>query len=146
MDRYHATHVCNHSDDSGRYAYSSQPPICKWNLQTFAEDLSAHIDVTKTKAIVEEIFDPAYSTRYRALMRAKLGLRHATEADNSEDDALVVSLLETMQGTAADFTNTFRVLRFGARGEGGGRGGRGVAFGLGLRLGLGLREGLWVWF
>jgi uncharacterized protein YdiU (UPF0061 family) len=112
LDRYNAGHVCNRSDDSGRYAYDCQPPICKWNLNVLAADLAAHVDNDKTEAIVEEVFDAHYAETYRGLMRKKLGLQFATEEDNAADDALFTTLFDTMQATAADFTNTFRTLRY----------------------------------
>ena len=34
--RYDPDHVCNASDTAGRYSYSKQPEVCKWNLQKLA--------------------------------------------------------------------------------------------------------------
>ncbi|CAG2181014.1 unnamed protein product, partial [Oppiella nova] len=39
MDRFDWDHVCNTSDEGGRYSYAKQPEICKWNLFKFAEAL-----------------------------------------------------------------------------------------------------------
>ena len=112
LDRYNAGHICNRSDDSGRYAYDCQPPICKWNLKVLASDLAAHVDSDKTERIVEEVFDARFASTYRRLMREKLGIQHASSDDDDQDDALFTALFDTMQTTAADFTNTFRTLRW----------------------------------
>lgn len=45
LDRYDPEHVCNTSDDSGRYSYSAQPQICRWNCMKLAEALSVRITV-----------------------------------------------------------------------------------------------------
>jgi uncharacterized protein YdiU (UPF0061 family) len=39
LDRYDPSHICNRSDDRGRYAYDQQPSICKWNLKKLSEAL-----------------------------------------------------------------------------------------------------------
>lgn len=62
------------------------------------------------------IFDSTFSQAYRDQMRRKLGIRFATAEDDDKDDLLVTRLLETMHMTSADFTNTFRMLRWVKRG------------------------------
>ena len=44
MDQYHPKTVFSSIDKLGRYAYSNQPPITKWNLTRFAECLIPLID------------------------------------------------------------------------------------------------------
>jgi uncharacterized protein YdiU (UPF0061 family) len=44
-------------------------------------------------------------------MRRKLGILHASSADDEADRSLIVNLMETMQQAAADYSNTFRLLR-----------------------------------
>ena len=39
MDQFDPKHICNHSDNEGRYRYEAQPEICKWNLGKLAEAL-----------------------------------------------------------------------------------------------------------
>lgn len=56
-------------------------------------------------------FDKTYDDAYRQQMRRKLGIRFAESSNDREDDLLVADLLEIMQNTGADFTNTFRALR-----------------------------------
>lgn len=94
--RYDPDHVCNASDNTGRYAYSKQPDVCKWNLQKLAEALEPELPRERGEAIVAEEFDPEFRRHYLRKMRGKLGL---VRAELDEDGALVAGLLETMRLT-----------------------------------------------
>ena len=59
LDRYDPGHVCNHSDDSGRYDYQSQPSICRWNCLKLAEAIQAALPLSKAKQELE-IFDQEF--------------------------------------------------------------------------------------
>ncbi|KAM5250604.1 protein adenylyltransferase SelO, mitochondrial [Hipposideros larvatus] len=107
LDRYDPDHVCNASDNAGRYAYSKQPEVCKWNLQKLAEALEPELPLELAEAILAEDYDAEFRRHYLHKMRRKLGL---IQAACEEDAALVAQLLETMQQTGADFTNTFYLL------------------------------------
>ncbi|MDC0982346.1 YdiU family protein, partial [Candidatus Pelagibacter sp.] len=50
MDQYHPKTVFSSIDKLGRYAYSNQPPITKWNLTRFAECLIPLIDKNEDTA------------------------------------------------------------------------------------------------
>uniref|UniRef100_A0A670YIC5 Selenoprotein O n=2 Tax=Pseudonaja textilis TaxID=8673 RepID=A0A670YIC5_PSETE len=107
MDRYDPEHICNGSDNSGRYAYNKQPEICKWNLTKFAEALVPELPLEISMPILEEEYDAEFEKHYLQIMRRKLGL---IQLQIDEDHKLVLELLETMHITGADFTNTFRLL------------------------------------
>uniref|UniRef100_A0A8C5RQN2 Selenoprotein O n=1 Tax=Laticauda laticaudata TaxID=8630 RepID=A0A8C5RQN2_LATLA len=107
MDRYDPEHICNGSDNSGRYAYNKQPEICKWNLTKFAEALVPELPLEISMPILEEEYDVEFEKHYLQIMRRKLGL---IQLQIDEDNKLVLELLETMHITGADFTNTFRLL------------------------------------
>uniref|UniRef100_A0A0D9QYB4 Selenoprotein O n=2 Tax=Chlorocebus sabaeus TaxID=60711 RepID=A0A0D9QYB4_CHLSB len=107
LDRYDPDHVCNASDNTGRYAYSKQPEVCKWNLQKLAEALQPELPLELGEAILAEEFDAEFQRHYMQKMRRKLGL---VRLELEEDKALVSKLLETMHLTGADFTNTFFLL------------------------------------
>ncbi|CAH2278204.1 Hypothetical predicted protein [Pelobates cultripes] len=107
MDRYDPDHICNGSDNMGRYAYNKQPEICKWNLGKLAESLVPELPVEISQSIIDEEYDSEFQRWYMQKMRKKLGL---IQAELEEDSSLISDLLETMNKTGADFTNTFRVL------------------------------------
>ena len=111
MNAYRPDTVFSSIDHAGRYAYGNQPAIAQWNLARFAETLLPLLDSDQEKAIAiaSEVLGeyPALFERYwLAGMRKKLGLQTA-EAGDVE---LIRSLLDWMQKSRADFTNTFRDL------------------------------------
>ena len=99
------SHVCNHSDDSGRYAYNMQPGIAHWNLYCLAEALLPLIDMDEAEAALHE-FQPAFERSYLAHMRRKLGLA----TDQAQDAALIQDALDLLHAERADFTTFFRSL------------------------------------
>ena len=54
LDRYDPHHICNHSDESGRYDFQSQPSVCEWNLNRLAEDMAPLADKDALDAIRKE--------------------------------------------------------------------------------------------
>ncbi|CAI5785317.1 Selenoprotein O [Podarcis lilfordi] len=107
MDRYDPEHICNGSDNAGRYAYNKQPEICKWNLGKLAEALVPELPLEISLPILEEEYEAEFERHYLQTMRKKLGL---IQLRLDDDNKLVSDLLETMRVTGADFTNTFRLL------------------------------------
>ena len=98
-------------DRSGRYAYRNQANIMQWNLARFAETLLPLLDLEPDKAVavameVLDAFPDLYEQYWLDGMRQKLGLQ-TVEADDFE---FIAALLEWMQKSRADFTNTFRDL------------------------------------
>lgn len=111
MNAYDPETVFSSIDHAGRYAYGNQPGIAHWNLARFAEALLPLLDSDQEKAVslASEALDeyPALFERYwLAGMRKKLGM----ESDEAGDPELIRALLDWMQKSRADFTNTFRDL------------------------------------
>jgi len=114
MDAYHPATVFSSIDTQGRYAFEKQPKMAAWNLARFAETLLPLLHENQDEAVriaQEEIvgFWALHENYWLAGMRAKLGLLEA----QAEDEALIDELLELMQQTRADYTNTFRSLTLG---------------------------------
>jgi uncharacterized protein YdiU (UPF0061 family) len=106
MEAFNPRHICNHSDQQGRYAYNMQPQIGNWNCYALGQALLPLIgDVEETKEALA-IYQPAFSKKMDALMHAKLGL--ATLMDG--DSALIDQVLEIMAASHVDFTLFFRRL------------------------------------
>ena len=108
MDQYHPKTVFSSIDKLGRYAYSNQPPITKWNLTRFAECLIPLIDKNEDTAIkiatdVIDNFQNIYEKKWLNMMRDKLGLF----GEDNYDLKLINNLLNWMETNQADFTNTF---------------------------------------
>tara|TARA_E500000178_G_scaffold50091_1_gene45479 strand:+ start:432 stop:1880 length:1449 start_codon:yes stop_codon:yes gene_type:complete len=108
MDQYHPKTVFSSIDKFGRYAYSNQPPIAKWNLARFAECLIPLIDKNEETAIkiatdVIDNFQNIYEKKWLNMMRDKLGLF----GEDKNDRQLIDDLLNWMKKYKIDYTNTF---------------------------------------
>ena len=108
MDQYHPKTVFSSIDKFGRYAYSNQPPITKWNLARFAECLIPLIDKNEEAAIkiatdVIDNFQNIYEKKWLNMMRDKLGLF----GEDKNDRKLIDDLLNWMEKHKIDYTNTF---------------------------------------
>lgn len=107
MDNFNPQHICNLSDDGGRYSYNNQPRICAWNLNKFAEALKPVLPLEESQSILEATFSTEYNRCYLDKMRRKLGL---IKKELTEDRDLITNFFNAMEVTGADFTNCFRVL------------------------------------
>jgi uncharacterized protein YdiU (UPF0061 family) len=111
LDAFDPGHVCNHSDDQGRYAYARQPGVAFWNLHALAQALMPAIDGPKEAASERlraalEPYKAEFAATLLAALRTKLGL--ATKRD--EDAALADDLLRLMAADRADYTIAWRRL------------------------------------
>ena len=108
MDHYDPKTVFSSIDKFGRYSFSNQPPITKWNLARLAECLIPLIDKNEDAAIkiaTETIdnFQNIYENKWLNMMRDKLGLF----GKDKNDLKLINNLLHWMESNQADYTNTF---------------------------------------
>ena len=108
MDHYNPKTVFSSIDQLGRYSFSNQPPITKWNLSRFAECLIPLIDKNEDKAIqlateIIDNFQNIYEEKWLNMMRDKLGLF----GKSKDDKKLIDDLLTWMEKNKADYTNTF---------------------------------------
>lgn len=118
LDHFQIDHVCNHSDQGGRYAYHRQPQIMHWNMACLASamlpllelQLSEQESQDAMRSALDE-FPITYAQTWQKLFRAKLGLQKALD----EDIPLLETLLQAMHDSRIDFTSFFRDLsRVGA--------------------------------
>jgi uncharacterized protein YdiU (UPF0061 family) len=106
MEAFDRDHICNHTDQNGRYSYAMQPKIGQWNCFAFAQCLLPLIgDVDSTQAALAD-YEAVFSEKWGSLMQAKLGLRTSGEHDAD----LIEALLDLMQKNHADYTLFFRRL------------------------------------
>ncbi len=106
MESYDPAHICNHTDQQGRYAYRMQPRICEWNCFALGQAMLPLIDDVDAVYDALSVFKIAYAEKMSALWNAKLGL-HVNEA---HDVALTEKLLEIMAASRVDFPVFFRRL------------------------------------
>ena len=115
MESYDPLMVYSSIDQNGRYAYSRQPQILKWNLQNLAycfalliEEKINEQEPTLPEGIVQSLenFDKEYSSQWQKMMGEKIGIK-LTSAD---DLVLLQKYLELLQKHKMDFTLGFRLL------------------------------------
>ncbi|KAJ7475769.1 hypothetical protein FB451DRAFT_1244693 [Mycena latifolia] len=136
MDVFDPYHICNHTDEEGRYAYRSQPtnilfairalhaalaPLIGaelsfghavpvgWADTASKEELAAWRarGMDELKDELERVTQGETAAAYAELMRKRLALRRAEPTDET---TLVRPLLDLMATHKLDFHGTFRVL------------------------------------
>jgi uncharacterized protein YdiU (UPF0061 family) len=106
MEAFDVDHICNHTDQGGRYSYSNQVPVGHWNCYALGNALLPLIkDKDAAQAALDGYID-AYGEQFDALMHAKLGLKTVQE----DDRALFDDMFQAMQASHVDFTLFFRKL------------------------------------
>jgi len=114
VDAYNPNFTPNHSDDEGRYDLENQGNIGLWNMDKLGQALMPLIDKSKHKQLTSILqgYSKHYQEKYLYLFRLKLGLDAADlgEDNVAKDEALIQNLLEVMEMSKADFTQTFRDL------------------------------------
>ena len=112
LDQFQIDHICNHSDQGGRYAYHRQPQIIHWNMACLASAMIPLVELqsgeTAQNLLREalEEFPVIYAQTWQDLFRKKLGFF----ASHEGDVALIERLMHMMHESRVDFTNFFRNL------------------------------------
>jgi uncharacterized protein YdiU (UPF0061 family) len=111
MEAFESHYICNHTDETGRYAYDQQPAVGHWNCSRLLQATLPLLDPVPEKAIeiaygILERYGQAFVPENLARWRAKLGLREARDADAD----LINELLQILDRSRADFPVFFRAL------------------------------------
>ncbi|QRW18397.1 hypothetical protein RhiXN_03321 [Rhizoctonia solani] len=115
MDVYDYNHICNHSDDGGRYSFKMQPTMIIFAVlgPNWANDASEkQIEEWSTKGEemrdeVDEVIKSTFEKKYWTLVRQRLGLK---KQDSQDVQNVIQPLLDVMQAHGLDFHGTFRAL------------------------------------
>ena len=112
LDVFDPQHICNHTDQQGRYSWTRQPGIALWNLHALAQALMPLIGDSDSALVALEPYKTRFPDALLDRWRDKLGLRfdrgQETEAERQADRGLADGLLRLMAAQRADFTITFR--------------------------------------
>ncbi|MGQ0701251.1 MAG: protein adenylyltransferase SelO [Panacagrimonas sp.] len=111
LDGFDSHHICNHSDEAGRYAYDQQPRIGYWNCSRLLQATLPLLHEVPEQAVeiaqgILGRYPAAYADAVLGTWRAKLGLREAREGDRD----LVNLFLNILERGKNDFTRCFRGL------------------------------------
>jgi len=113
LDAFDPGHICNHSDEQGRYAYNKQPNIAYWNLFCLGQALLPLISDQELALAALESYKTVFPRELEARMRAKLGLSDA----QPEDRELIESILKLLAKDRVDYTIFWRRLSRHVAGE-----------------------------
>ena len=106
MDAFDPTHICNHSDTQGRYAYNKQPNIAYWNLFCLGQALLPLIGEQELALAALEPYKTIFPVALEAKMLAKLGLTEAS----ADSKALIESTFKLLAANKVDYTIFWRRL------------------------------------
>ncbi len=107
LDAYQPSHICNHSDTQGRYAFNRQPNVAYWNLFCLAQALMPLIEEQEIALAALEPFKTVFPQELERQMRAKLGLLEDAAPD---DRALIEDVLSLLARSGIDYTIFWRRL------------------------------------
>ena len=106
MDSFDPAHICNHSDNQGRYSYQMQPRIGQWNCHALAQALLPLIgDIEQTQEALS-CYTEYYEDCYQQRVSQKFGLNKSFPGDLD----LFEDYLSLMASGRVDFTLAFRNL------------------------------------
>jgi uncharacterized protein YdiU (UPF0061 family) len=106
LDAFDPGHICNHSDEQGRYAYNKQPNVAYWNLFCLGQALLPVIGDQELALAALESYKTVFPREFEGRMRAKLGLLAPREGDRE----LVESTLKLLARDRVDYTIFWRRL------------------------------------
>ena len=106
MEAFDVDHICNHTDQGGRYSYANQVPVGHWNCYALANALLPLIDDQEIAVAALESYKSVFPSEFEGRMRAKLGLADAAEGDRP----LVEGVLKLLAAGKVDYTIFWRRL------------------------------------
>jgi len=113
LDGFDPGHICNHSDEQGRYAYNRQPNVAYWNLFCLGQALMPLVGEQEPAVAALESYKTVFPRELEARMRAKLGLQDAQPADRD----LVEGILQLLAKERVDYPVFWRRLSRFVAGE-----------------------------
>jgi uncharacterized protein YdiU (UPF0061 family) len=109
MEAFDSDHICNHTDQQGRYSYANQPQVGHWNCYALGQALLPLIGEVEAAQAALDAYQPAFAAKLDELLHAKLGLAQL-EQHADADRALFDAMFALMQANGVDFTLFFRKL------------------------------------
>ena len=109
MEAFDPDHICNHTDQQGRYSYSNQPQVGHWNCYALGQALLPLIGEVEAAQAALDVYQPAFAAKLDELVHAKLGLTRLDQHADA-DRALFDAMFALMRANGVDFTLFFRRL------------------------------------
>jgi uncharacterized protein YdiU (UPF0061 family) len=114
LDAFDPGHICNHSDEQGRYAWNRQPNVAYWNLFCLGQALLPLIGDQDQALAALESYKSIFPRELESRMRAKMGFPDAQDGDRE----LAEQILKLMAQDRVDYTIFWRRLSHFAGGAG----------------------------
>ena len=114
LDAFDPAHICNHSDEQGRYAFNRQPNVAYWNLFCLGQALLPLIGDQELALAALEPYKTVFPRELVSRMRAKLGLSDERDGDRE----LIESALQLLANDRVDYTIFWRRLSHQVAGSG----------------------------
>ena len=105
MEEFDRGYICNHSDETGRYAFDQQPMVAYWNLACLGGALTPLAPVEALTEVLNT-YPAAFNERLDRRMGEKLGLGRAEPGDTE----LWSEALNLLAEQKVDYTSFFRSL------------------------------------
>ncbi len=102
LDQFNPNHICNHSDQTGRYSFINQPQIGFWNLNALAITFSQLIQTDDIKNILSQ-YEELFLNEYHDLMAKKLGFSEV----NDEVKNQIYQVLQKLTLEKKDYSRFF---------------------------------------
>ena len=80
MEHFDKNHICNHSDNEGRYKYAAQPSICAWNLEILRKSIKNYLKADYDSKQLLDKYNELHQNYFYEMMKQKLGLKMADSA------------------------------------------------------------------
>ena len=106
LDTFDPQHICNHTDEQGRYSYMNQPSVAHWNLACLAQALSTIVPNHDALKATLDTFVSTFEAAHTALFCNKLGI----ESTHPKAEQLINGTLQCLYDAKADMTLFFRRL------------------------------------
>lgn len=106
MEAFDENHICNHTDQQGRYSYRNQPSIGNWNVYALGQALLPLIGSVEQTEQALSSYRQSFEQHWARLSSAKFGLA----SSQPEDKVLIDDFFQLLQANHADMTNSFRAL------------------------------------
>jgi len=111
MDGFNPNHICNHTDQMGRYAYGRQPQVAYWNLFCLAQALMPLIEDQDLAMRALETYKATFQNLWVQKFLDKLGIEASDLPEQLASDTLLLNdLLEKLAAEHIDFTIFWRKL------------------------------------
>jgi uncharacterized protein YdiU (UPF0061 family) len=106
LDAFVPGHICNHSDEAGRYAYNRQPNVAYWNLFCLGQALLPLIEDQELALAALESYKTVFPRELENRMRAKLGLVGEAPGDRE----MIEGVLQLLAAGQVDYPIFWRRL------------------------------------